>query len=139
MTLTIELPANIEQQLLQGATQKGISLENYLVQLLSNVTNLQKKQVEKKSLSELSEDELLMKINSFILLSETEWMTYHHLMVLRRAETLTEDEYTQLIQLGEKIENANVIRIKYLVALANLRQVPLVQLMDDLGIFPVER
>ena len=139
MALTIELPSNIEQQLLQGATQKGMSLENYLVQLLSNVTNLQKKQVEKKSLSELSEDELLMKINSFILLSETEWMTYHHLMVLRRAETLTEDEYTQLIQLGEKIENANVIRIKYLVALANLRQVPLVQLMDDLGIFPVER
>ena len=139
MALTIELPSNIEQQLLQGANQKGMSLENYLVQLLSNVTNLQKKQVEKKSLSELSEDELLMKINSFILLSETEWMTYHHLMVLRRAETLTEDEYTQLIQLGEKIENANVIRIKYLVALANLRQVPLVQLMDDLGIFPVER
>ena len=138
MSLTIELPSNIEQQLLQGATQKGMSLENYLVQLLSNVTNLQKKQVEKKSLSELSEDELIMKINSFTLLSETEWADYHRLMVLRRAETLTDKEYEMLIHLSKKIEESNVERIKYLIALSQLRHVSLDTVMADLGLLPIE-
>ena len=71
MALTIELPLNIEEQLLQGATQKGISLENYLLQLLSHTINLPKKQVKKKPISELSENELLQKINLDI--KETEW------------------------------------------------------------------
>ena len=62
MALTIELPSNIEQQLLKGATQKGISLENYLVQLLSSATKAQKKQTKDKP---LSETELLQKINKF--------------------------------------------------------------------------
>ena len=60
MALTIELPSNIEQQLLKRATQKGISLENYLVQLLSSATQAQKKQDKDKP---LSETELLQKIN----------------------------------------------------------------------------
>ena len=136
MALTIELPSNIEQQLLRGATQKGISLENYLLQLLSHATSAPKKQVKKKSISELSESELLLKINLDI--TETEWMTYHHLTDLRKSEKITESEYTQLIQLGEKIENANVVRLKYLIALSQKRKVSLDKVMADLGLLRVE-
>lgn len=132
MALTIELPSNIEQELLQGATQKGISLENYLLQLLKIAADLQKKQVKKKP---LSESELLQKINLDI--TEAEWKTYRHLTALRQAETLTESEYDQLAELGEKIEKANVNRLQYLVALSKLRRVSLEKVMDDLGIFPV--
>ena len=135
MALTIELPSNIEQQLLQGATQKGMSLENYLVQLLSNATKSHKKHAESTL---LTETDLLQKINSFTLLSETEWADYHHLMVLRRAETLTEDEYQQLIHLGKKIEEANVERLKYLIELSKLRHVSLDTVMADLGLLPIE-
>ena len=138
MALTIELPSNIEQQLLQGATQKGISLENYLLQLLSHATNLPKKQVKEKPISELSENELLLKINFGITLTDAEWTDYHRLMVLRRAETLTENEHEMLIHLSKKIEEANVERLKYLVALSKLRNVSLDKVMADLGLLPVE-
>ena len=137
MALTIELPSNIEQQLLQRAKQKGISLENYLLQLISHATNLPKKQVKKKSISELSESELLQKINLDI--TEAEWATYRHLTDLRKAENITDSEYAQLIQLGEKIENANVVRLKYLVALSKIRNVSLDKVMADLGLLRVEQ
>ena len=136
MALTIELPSNIEQQLLQGATQKGVSLENYLLQLISNATNAPKKTIKKKAISELSENELLRKINLDI--TETEWTTYHRLTSLRKADKITESEYAQLIELGEKIENANVVRLKYLVALSQKRKVSLNKLMADLGLLRVE-
>ena len=139
MALTIELPSNIEQQLLRGATQKGISLENYLLQLISHATSAPKKQVKKKSISELSEDELLLKINLGITLTDSEWADYHRLMVLRRAETLTENEYEMLIHLSKKIEEANAERLKYLVALSKLRNVSLDKVMADLGLLPVEQ
>ena len=138
MALTIELPSNIEQQLLQEATQKGISLKNYLLQLLSHATSSPKKQVKKKPISELSENELLLKINLGITLTDAEWTDYHRLMVLRRAETLTENQYEMLIHLSKKIEEANVERLKYLVALSKLRKVSLDKVMDDLGLRPVE-
>ena len=136
MALTIELPSNIEQQLLQGATQKGVSLENYLLQLISNATNAPKKTIKKKAISELSENELLRKINLDI--TETEWTTYHRLTSLRKADKITESEYAQLIELGEKIENANVVRLKYLVALSQKRKVSLDKVMADLGLLRVE-
>ena len=138
MALTIELPSNIEQQLLRGATQKGISLENYLLQLLSHATSAPQKQVKKKSISELSEDELLLKINLGITLTDSEWTDYHRLMVLRRAETLTENEYEMLIHLSKKIEEANAERLQYLVALSKLRNVSLDKAMADLGLLTVE-
>lgn len=133
MALTIELPSNIEEKLLSGASQKGLSLEHYLLQLLNIATNLQKKQGKTKA---LSESELLQKVNLDI--TEAEWTEYRHLITIRRAEKLTETEYYKLAKLGEKIEQANVDRLKYLVALAKLRKVSLDQLMDDLGIIPVE-
>ena len=137
MALTIELPSNIEQQLLQNAKQKGISLENYLLQLISHATNLQKKKVKRKSISELSESELLQKINLGI--TTAEWATYHRLTDLRKAENISDSEYAQLIQLGEKIENANVVRLKYLVILSKIRNVSLDKVMADLGLLRFEQ
>jgi hypothetical protein len=133
MALTIELPSNIEEKLLIGARQKGVSLENYLLQLLNIATNVQKKQGKNKT---LSETELLQKVNLDI--TEAEWTEYRRLIAVRRAEKLTETEYYKLARLGEKLEQANVDRLKYLVPLAKLRKIPLEQLMDDLGIIPVE-
>jgi hypothetical protein len=60
------------------------------------------------------------------------------LIALRRAEELTEVQHIQLIALGDKIERANAKRLQYLWALAQLRKVSLRQIMQDLGIQPVE-
>lgn len=133
MTLTIDLPTTIEKQFRQEADSEGLSLDNYLVQLLKQVAQLSQKRVSPKS---LSETELLQKINLGI--SETEWITYRHLINLRREERLTAQEHETLIALGDKIEQANAERLQYLLALAQLRRIPLTQLMNNLGIKPVE-
>lgn len=133
MSLTIELPQSIEQQFRQEATSKGLSLDNYLVQVLKQVAQLAQKGTTQK---QLSEAELLKKINLGI--SEAEWATYKHLIGLRREERLTHEEHQELINLGNKIEEANAQRLEYLFALSQLRGVSLKKVMLDLGIKPIE-
>ena len=133
MALTIDLPTTIEQQFRQEADSEGLSLDSYLVQLLKQVAQLSQKRAQPK---QLSETDLLQKINLGI--SETEWTRYKYLISLRRAERLTEQEHQALIVLGDKIEQANAQRLKYLFALSQLRGISLEKLMLDLGIKPVE-
>ena len=133
MALTIDLPTTIEQQFRQEADSKGLSLDSYLVQLLKQVAQLSQKRAQPKH---LSETDLLQKINLGI--SEAEWTRYKYLISLRRAERLTEQEHQALIVLGDKIEQANAQRLKYLFALSQLRGISLEKLMLDLGIKPVE-
>jgi UDP-N-acetylglucosamine 2-epimerase len=52
----------------------------------------------------------------------------------RDEETLTEAEYQELLAIAEQIEAFGVKRLEALVKLSELRQVPLLQLMADLGI-----
>ena len=112
---------------------KGLNLDSYLVLLLNQIAQVSHKDTAPK---QLSEAELLKKINLGI--SEKEWATYRHLISLRRAERLTEQEHETLINLGDKIEQANAQRLQYLLALSQLRGVTLPKLMKDLGIKPVE-
>jgi hypothetical protein len=59
---------------------------------------------------------------------------YQTLTEKRDAETLTDEEYEELLQLSDRIEHLTAQRLEALVNLATLRQIPLLQLMDDLGI-----
>jgi hypothetical protein len=133
MTLNIDLPQVIEQQLVQEAFQKGISLDYYLATVLKQVVY---KARQKKAKRNLSESAILKQIN--LAVTEAEWDEYRRLIALRQAETISALEYAHLIALGDKIEAANVQRLKYLVKLAQLRQVSLLKVMQDLGIKPVE-
>ena len=59
---------------------------------------------------------------------------YHRLIEKRDTETLTPAEYEELLHLSDRIELLTAQRVDALVKLSTLRQVPLLQLMDDLGI-----
>jgi len=59
---------------------------------------------------------------------------YQNLIVKRDAETLTSEEYEELLQLSDRIELITAQRAEALVKLATLRQIPILQLLDDLGI-----
>jgi hypothetical protein len=133
MTLNIDLPQVIEQQLIQEAFQKGIPLDHYLATVLKQVVYKSRRQKAKRNLSESA---LLKHIN--LSVTSGEWVEYRRLIALRHAETISAIEYAHLIALGDKIEAANVQRLKYLVQLAQLRQVSLQKVMNDLGIKPVE-
>jgi hypothetical protein len=133
MSLTINLPTTVEQQFRQEAATNGLSFDTYLLRLLQQAANLSRKQPNPK---QFSESELLKKINLDI--SDAEWTSYRHLIGLMRAETLTEKEHEVLMALGDKIEIANVNRVKYLFELAELRGISVEKLMKNLGITPIE-
>jgi hypothetical protein len=59
---------------------------------------------------------------------------YEILLEKRDDETLTEAEYAELLDISDQIEAFGVKRIEALAKLATIRQVPLLKLMDDLGI-----
>jgi hypothetical protein len=81
-----------------------------------------------------AESELLLKINRGLPFDLQR--RYDELTEKRRAETLTPDEYNELLRLTEQVEKLHVERLGYLCKLADLRQVSLPALMDELGIQP---
>jgi hypothetical protein len=82
----------------------------------------------------LSADEsrLLLAINQAISVELQE--RYHYLLMQRDANALTLEEYSELIALGDRIENLEAERLGNLLQLAQLRQISLDQLMIDLGL-----
>ena len=80
------------------------------------------------------EAKLLLKINQGI--SPEVQKRYDELVAKRRAESLTADEYDELLLLTDQIENLEVRRMEYLTELARLRQTSLTKLMEDFGIHP---
>ncbi len=78
------------------------------------------------------ETALLLAINQSIASSLHD--RYTALLEKRDDETLTADEHAELLAISNQIEAFGVKRIEALAKLATLRQVPLLKLMDDLGI-----
>ncbi len=81
-----------------------------------------------------AESELFLKINRGLPFDQQR--RYDELTEKRRAETLTPEEYNELLRITEQVEKLHVERLEHLCKLADLRQVPLPALMDQLGIQP---
>jgi hypothetical protein len=79
-----------------------------------------------------TESELLLKINQGI--PPDLQRRYHELIARRRAESLSEDEYGELLRLTDQVEAIEVQRVEYLAELARLRKKLLTDVMKDLGI-----
>lgn len=77
---------------------------------------------------------LLLAINQGV--SEADQHRYDELLAKRQAETLTPDEYTELLRRSDEIERLHAERMAALARLAQLRQTTLAHLMVDLGITP---
>lgn len=106
--------------------------QSELNQLVSQIIALRARR-QARSLPQ-AEAKLLLKINQG--LSPEVQKRYDELIAKRRAESLTTDEYDELLHLTDKIESLEARRIEYLAELAHLRQTSLTKLMEDLGIHP---
>jgi hypothetical protein len=78
------------------------------------------------------DSDLLKEINLGV--SADTWTAYHSLIAKRQAEILTEEEQQQLIEISDRLEAANVSRMKALIELSNLRGQSLDSLMQELVI-----
>ncbi len=129
MSLTIQLPSSLEQQIRDNAVRQGISLEKLIAQILVSGINRFDFEDEKK----LREADLLQRIRLTVV-PEAELGEYYRLSVLRQAEQLQEHEYERLIRLSHRVEAIHAERLKYVAELAELRGIPLRQAMSDLGL-----
>lgn len=117
-------------ELIKAANQLN---ETDLDRLLQQVVALRTQR--KAHVLPAEEAQLLYKINQGV---PAELRTqYQMLRAKREAETLSETEYSTLIELSKQIEQFSANRLESLVKLAQLRQVSLTELMERLGIQPV--
>lgn len=122
MSITLQLGLDLEKKLQKITTQKGINLEQFVAQLLK----------EHLKNTPTEEEELLEKIQQGIAIDK--WQRYYELKEKRIEETLTEEEYQELIMIYNIIEEANAERMLNLVQLSQLKDIPVRKLMKELGI-----
>lgn len=79
-----------------------------------------------------TEADLLLKINEGLPVLMRQ--RYAELIARRQAETLTDAEYAELLELTRHVEAYQAHRVACLAELAQLRKVPLATLADSLGI-----
>jgi hypothetical protein len=130
MTITIDLPAELEQELLEEAVRQGVDPERYILESIEARLRVS------STVPHLVHDEaaLLEDINSGF--APEWWDHYEELVSKRRAETLSADEHARLVEMSDELEQRNAHRMRSLVGLARLRRVPLSDLMQALGIQP---
>ncbi len=129
MTLTLDIASELEHQILLEARRKGLDAKSFVLDLLRETLAS-----KESSVGARRESELLEEINRGF--PEEVWARYRELVAQRQAETLSGEEHAELIALIDQIELANAHRIKCLAELADLRQVPLRDLMTKMGIGP---
>jgi iron-sulfur cluster repair protein YtfE (RIC family) len=133
MSLTIQLPSLLEQQIRENAVRQGIPLEKLVAQILASGIN----KLDSGGDEKIREAELLQRIRLTVV-PETELGEYYRLSVLRQAEQLQEQEYERLISLTHRVEAIHAERLKYVAELAQLRGIPLRQAISELGLMHVE-
>ncbi len=127
MSIILNLPTTIENQLKALANQQGISLERYALQLLASTMGKKERQKKQKALTEA---ELLQRVELGVLPEDLE--DFHRLKALFDAKIITEPERQRLIQLNDIIEIAHAERLKFVLELAKLKGVSFDDMMTTL-------
>ncbi len=78
------------------------------------------------------ESDLLMKINRGV--PDAIQQKYNNLISKRKEQTLTDEEYRELLYVTEKVERLDAQRLDWLTKLAQIRKKPLGLLMEELSI-----
>ncbi len=116
------------QVLIKGVSEMPISeLERFIQELNTLLT--QRRRTEQP----YRERYLLSLINQTVLGKEkTE--RYKTLILKHEYETISDEEHAELLTLAEEEEEIRVNRLTYLVELAQLQNIPLTLLMENLGL-----
>lgn len=129
MSLTIELPAELETRLKELADREGKAPEQFVAGLIRDRANTKKS--ESLPLS-TDETRLFEVINRGF--SDEFWKKLQELDQKRRAAILTEAERLELIEMTEQMEAVNLDRMKALSVLAELQETDIDTLMLELGL-----
>jgi hypothetical protein len=127
---TIQIEADLSsEQLLSAARQLP---RREFDQFVLRVLNLRAERGA--PLLPAAESELLLKINHPV--SDDLQHRYDELIARRDKRTLTLEEHEELLGLTDRIELLEAERMSHLIELAQLRQITLEELMNQLGLQP---
>ena len=89
---------------------------------------------QRKSTDKTYQDRLLLRKINETILGATKTKRYQLLVQKLEAETISDSEYKEFMQLAEQEEVIRYERLTYLVELAQIRSITLPQLMENLGL-----
>jgi hypothetical protein len=125
---TLSLPDGLAKQVREVAASTQQGLEEVLLEWLDRGRS----GAASQNHSEPSEVTLLRQVN--LGFSADWWANYRDLIAQRQAETISENDLAQLVEMSEVLEKANVPRIEALGKLAAMRGCSIEQVMASLGI-----
>jgi hypothetical protein len=125
---TIQLTADVSADALLRAVEQldGEELDRFVSQVLALRARRQTRN------GAAQEETLLQRIHR--RLAPDVQRRYEELITKREARALSPEEHRELVQLGDRAEEADAERLGAVIELARLRQVPLDQLVRDLGL-----
>ena len=127
MSITINIESDLMERLGKLAAAKGFQLDDLIVKMLEEQIPIQQLSVDEKR-----QLELLEKVNMGLPIAL--WERYAILKVKRQEETLTPSEQVELIDISDQIEQANAARMPFLIELAQLRNIPVESLFQELDL-----
>ena len=129
MSITIQLNPSLEHRLRENAQKKGVGVDQFVMQFLER--NFPEEKSGSLTVSK-REAELLHKVN--LNIPTKTWDFYLQLKAKRQSKTATEAELSDLQAITEQVEIANAQRIAVLAELAQIRNVSIRVLMEQLGL-----
>lgn len=131
MSIVIQVNPLVEHRLREKAVKKGVGINQFISQFIENTFGYDSS--KPASVSE-HEATLLQQVNLDI--PSEKWILYLNLKEKRQKKTLSAIEHQELLDLINDVEAANARRIAVLAELAQLRNVPIRVLMEQLGLTP---
>lgn len=129
MSITIQLNPSLEDRLRENAQKKGVGVDQFVLQFLER--NFPEEKPRPLAVSK-REAELLQQVNLDI--PTQTWSLYLQLKAKRQSKTATPTELSALQAISEQVEVANAKRIAVLAELAQIRNISLRGLMEQLGL-----
>jgi hypothetical protein len=129
MSLTLELPPDLDAQIRRVAQAQGVPVESCAIAALR-----QQFQGTLQPAVRPTEAELLERIRQNL---PTDTLARYRALTLRSSQgELTEDERLELLPLIDEVELWNARRLELVAELARLRGVSLRRMVEELGLVP---
>lgn len=116
--IALKLPPKLEAQVRDLAAQQGVAVDEYIVDVVR-----QRFILEAELLARIRHDALQEIRGHYLYLNEK-----------RQTEYITDEEHSELLSLIERIEQTDAERMTHLVELAQLRNVSLDVVLNDLNL-----
>ena len=125
----IQMPVeNTTSSLLGGFSDMSLKELEYFIRELNALA------IKKRLLDKGKQDKVLLRKINQAVLSEPLMERYISLQEKMEVDNLSDTEYQELLSLVDKEEKIRNKRFQYLLELSQLRNIPLTELMNNLGL-----